>query len=158
MTWLRIGVALIVASALFFAPTAQAQSQDTPAPPGTQGSAVLRGTIRDSQNRPAVDATVYLQTTAGGPALVTRTDSRGSYRYSELRGGTYSMRAEKSGLGNAALGPFSLRATEAKQVDLTLMTQKTAEPEPAKTKPAFFDEPTFTVAGVTDSTYLGGHG
>ena len=158
MTWSGIGFAFLVASTLLVAPASQAQSQNIPAGPNPQGSAILRGTIRDSQNRPAVDANVYLKATGIGPALMTHTDSQGSYRFSELREGSYSLRAEKGGLGDAELDPFLIKSSETKQVNLTLKTQRAAEAEAAKTKPAFFDEPNFTVAGVTDSTYLGGHG
>jgi len=158
MTWLRIVTQLIVASTLLFALRPLSQSQDLAAPPGPLASAVLWGAIRDSQNHPAVDAIVFLQPTAGGPNLVAHTDSNGSYRFSALREGTYSIRAEKSGLGDAKLGPIVIESKEAKHVDLTLTPQKAAGPERSATEPAFFDEPNFTVAGVTDSTYLGGHG
>src|SRR5208283_5575516 len=158
MTWSRIGLPLVVASALLVGPTTRGQSSSVAGAPGHQGAASLHGAIRDSQNRAVLDATVYLQATSGTQSVVAHTDSEGNYRFSELKGGNYSLRAEKSGLGNAELSSFSLGATEAKQVDLMLGTQKAAGPQPANTKPAFFDEPTFTVSGVTDSTYLGGHG
>ncbi len=152
MTWSGIGVVLFIASSLLVGPASRAQSQNVPTPPSQQGSATLRGAVRDAENRAAIDAVVYLKPAAGGQTLVTHTDAQGSYRFSQLLKGTYSIRAEKSGLGEAVLDPIFIELTDAKQVDLTLGV------EPAKTKPAFFDEPNFTVAGVTDSTYLGGHG
>lgn len=158
MTWLGIGFAFLVANTLLVAPASQAQSQNVPAAPGSQGSATLRGTVQDSQNHPAVDAIVYLKTTGSGQTAVTHSDSQGSYRFSELQAGSYSLRAEKGGLGNAESDPFLIESSETKQVNLTLKAQSAAEAGPTKTKPAFFDEPNFTVAGVTDSTYLGGHG
>lgn len=158
MTWWRMGLAFLAASALLVGTTALAQSQGIPMPPDRRGSAAVRGVVRDSQNRPAVDAIVYLQATASGRTWVTHTDAQGSYRFSDLLGGTYSLRAEKSGLGDAALDPFFIESMESKPVSLTLKPQKAAETELADTQPAFFDEPTFTVAGVSDSTYLGGHG
>ncbi len=158
MTWSRNGVMFLVACTLLVAPPSQCQSQNVPVPAAPQGSATLRGVVRDSQNRPAVDAVVYLQTAAGGQTLITHTDAEGNYRFADLRKGTYSIRAEKTGIGTAALDPISVESKEAKQLDLTLAAGKAAGTEPAKTKPAFFDEPNFTVAGVTDSTYLGGHG
>ena len=36
--------------------------------------------------------------------------------------------------------------------------QSSSPQHPATTQPEFFDEPQFTVAGVTDTTNLGGHG
>ncbi len=158
MTWSRMGVAFLAASTLLVGPAAHAQSQGLPSPAQPQISATLQGTVQDSQNRPAVDAIVYLQPKGIGQTLVTHTDAHGSYRFPDLQPGTYSIRAEKSGLGDVAVNPFFVASGEAKQVVLTLQTQKAAETPAAKTKPAFFDEPNFTVAGVTDSTYLGGHG
>jgi tetratricopeptide (TPR) repeat protein len=149
MIWSRIGVAFVVAGTLLVAPIFRAQSQNIP-----DASASLSGTVRDTQNHPAVDVAVYLKATAGGRTWVTHTDAQGNYQFSNLSEGTYSLRAEKGALGDAAQDPFYIQSKEAKQVDLTLKSPKTVD----TTKPTFFDEPSFTVAGVTDSTYLGGHG
>ena len=49
--------------------------------------------------------------------------------------------------------------TKLKTVDLTLAPAKTSASPPGSAKPPeFFDPPQFTVAGVTDTTSLGGHG
>jgi tetratricopeptide (TPR) repeat protein len=154
MTWSRIGVDLLAAGTLLVAPVLKAQPQNVAPPPVPSGSATLTGTVRDSQNRPAVDGVVYLKATAGGRTSVARTDAQGHYLFSDLPEGTYSLRAGKNGLGEAAQDPFYIQPKESKQVDLALRSPKAAE----TTKPTFFDEPNFTVAGVTDSTYLGGHG
>jgi tetratricopeptide (TPR) repeat protein len=53
-----------------------------------------------------------------------------------------------SGKGKAAVSPLILGQNESKTLDLTLSTEELT----------FFDEPTFSVAGVTDTTNLGGHG
>ena len=47
---------------------------------------------------------------------------------------------------------------EEKTLDLTLGLSKSPEGVAASNQPQFFDEPQFTVAGVTDTTSLGGHG
>ena len=44
------------------------------------------------------------------------------------------------------------------RLHLTLNSAKASGPPATVTSPAFFDEPRFTVAGVTDTTNLGGHG
>jgi tetratricopeptide (TPR) repeat protein len=117
---------------------AQAQSQNT------AGSAALKGTVRDGRGR-AVAVTVHLQSKNGGETLAAQTDPEGRYHFSGLPEGAYTLRAEMSGMGEATFGPFTLARREVKQVDLTL-------------RPAFFDEPTFIVAGVTDASSRGGHG
>ena len=108
-------------------------------------SATLQGSVRDSHDRPVAAATVYLQDATKQQALTTHTDTAGSYQFLELREGTYTLRAEVPWSGEAAFGPFVLGPKETKQIDLTL-------------QPAFFDEPRFIVAGVTDATSHGGHG
>jgi len=115
----------------------QAQAQDT------GGSAALQGFVRDARGHPVAGAAVHLQGKSGEKVL--RTDLQGRYHFSALREGTYTLRAEMGGSGDATFGPFTLAQKEAKQVELTLA-------------PAFFDEPTFIVAGVSDASSRGGHG
>jgi len=118
-----------------------------------EDSATLHGWIRDVQARPVPAATVSLSPDPAGQALIAHTDAAGSYRFSDLRAGSYKLRAEMAGYGAASFGPFVLAAKESKQVDLTLPaaggTTTTAE---------FYDEPNFIVAGVTETGSVGGHG
>jgi tetratricopeptide (TPR) repeat protein len=65
------------------------------------------------------------------------------------------VRAELGSYGKATSSSFVLGENEIKSIDLKLESPKT---DPAATQTEFFDEPRFTVAGVTDSTNLGGHG
>jgi tetratricopeptide (TPR) repeat protein len=80
--------------------------------------------------------------------LTAKSDSAGTYHFPALPPATYTLRAELTGQGEATIGPFALAAKEDKKIDLTL----------ASGKPEFYDQPTFIVAGVTDSTSRGGHG
>jgi len=115
--------------------------------------------VRDSSNRPLVAATVCLQVKDGAQVLTATTDSNGTYRFSSLHEGTYTLRAEMPGYHNAVIGPVALRPGETKKIDLGLEPPKaSAPPSSSTTKPEFFDEPQFTVAGVTDTTNFGGHG
>ena len=113
--------------------------------PLARGQATLQGSVRDSHDRSVAGAAVFLQIQTNGQSQTTHTDSEGSYRFATLRGGTYSLRVETSGYGEAAFGPFVLGPKEMKKVDLTLES-------------AFFDEPKFTVAGVTQAANGGVHG
>jgi tetratricopeptide (TPR) repeat protein len=120
--------------------------------------------VRDSRGRPVAAATVYLQVKSGTQTLTARTDSEGTYRFSALGEGVYTLRAEMAGYGEATFGPCVLGPKEAKRIDLTLKsaTVSTAQSgTPGASgieKPQFFDEPEFTVAGVTEAMNPGGHG
>jgi tetratricopeptide (TPR) repeat protein len=114
-------------------------------PASAQGSATLQGTVRDSRGHPLGAATVYLQMKATGQILTAHTDPAGSYRFTGLHAGTYLLRAEGAGSGEATARPVIIAERETKDVDLTV-------------EYAFFDEPSFIVAGVTDPISRGGHG
>ena len=113
---------------------------------GQENLATVRGAVRDSRGQPLAAVTVQLKT--GGQTLSAKSDSAGTYHFPPLPAASYTLHAESSGEGEATFGPFVLAAKEDKKIDLTLAAQK----------PEFFDQPTFIVAGVTDSASRGGHG
>ena len=131
--------------------------QSVEALPKPSGTAVLQGFVRDSRGRPVADATVCLEA-KDSQALTSRTDSAGAYRFSAVREGVYSLRAEMPSYGAAISSPIVLKPDESRTIDLTLESAKTGARQDSKEQPEFFDEPHFTVAGVTDTTNLGGHG
>ena len=121
--------------------------------------ATLQGSVRDSGGHPLAGATVSLWGKGRTQALTAYSDSDGIYRFLQLRKDVYILRAEKARYREATLGPFVLGQEEAKRIDLTLESRKTSESQsPSAETLEFFDEPQFTVAGVIDSTNLGGHG
>jgi tetratricopeptide (TPR) repeat protein len=119
-------------------------------------SAALQGIVRDSHGHPLDGAKVSLMAN-DAVTLTVNTHGDGAYRFSSMRPGEYVLRAEKIGYVNATLGPFAVAQNESRTVDLTLASAKASQ-KSADASPAFFDEPHFTVAGVTDTTNLGGHG
>ena len=122
-------------------------------------SASLRGAVRDSQGKPVAGATIHLQ--ANDPTLTqtARTDSQGNYQFAALSGGVYILRAEMSGYSNTEIPSLFLGPKESKNVDLILLAAKSPASQPTSAQaPEFFDQPQFAVAGVTDTTNLGGHG
>jgi len=149
------------------------QSQEPPANASLQGT--VQGYVRDSRGRPAANATVFLQLAAepenpvAAQTQIAHTDSEGAYRFAALRAGIYTLRAEMNGHGSASVSPVNLAQKETKKIDLILASAKAvaqqselpgtvATREPDEQTPEFFDEPQFTVAGVTQATNPGGHG
>jgi tetratricopeptide (TPR) repeat protein len=160
---------------------AQGAAERSKASQGTvQGT--VQGFVRDSSGRPLADATVFLQLAAGtntpvAKPAVAHTDSDGAFRFSALRDGSYNLRAGRVGYRNAVIDPVSVALNAITTIDIVLLSdvvsdvvsttaaqvgqRPAAAAVPQKSgaqAPEFFDEPQFTVAGVTQATNSGGHG
>jgi tetratricopeptide (TPR) repeat protein len=130
-----------------------------PLPLRSQESASLRGTIRDSHGKPVADATVQLHAKDAARTQTAHSDPQGNYTFAALHSGVYLLRAEMAGYIDAEIPSLFLGANEAKNVDLALLPATTPASQAASARePEFFDQPQFRVAGVTDTTNLGGHG
>ncbi|MGC2197811.1 MAG: tetratricopeptide repeat protein [Terriglobales bacterium] len=145
---------LVVFAELLLLPlVALAQS---PAPPN---SATVHGFVRDSRGLPVPAASVHLQRQGALQVVTVVTDSKGAYRSAGLREGAYTLRAEKTGAGEVSVGPLDLGERQVREIDLTLVAPVVRQGQSTSAgTPEFFDEPQFTVAGVTDATNHGGHG
>jgi tetratricopeptide (TPR) repeat protein len=136
----------------------------------TQG--IVQGCVRDSEGKPLQKVTVILQFAGGTPAstsepIVTQTDSEGAFRFSALLPGIYSLRAERDGYRQAFVDSVKVDNRKTK-LDLVLVAPPAPEvarrsdaavaTKPVSSSPEFFDEPQFTVAGVTQASNSGGHG
>ena len=104
-------------------------------------SGIVTGKVLDSRHLPVTAATVCLQAEDGRQRISQKTDSDGAYRFA-VQSGNYTIRLE--GEPDAASVTVS-----GGQVATLNLVQKQVE---------FFDEPQFSIAGVTDNTYRGGHG
>ena len=118
-------------------------------------SASLRGTVRDSQGKPVANAAVHLESKDPVQIRTARTDAQGKYSFTALRGGVYVLRTEMAGYSDAEIPSLFFAPKEAKNFDLVLLPAKSPAAGQAS---EFFDQPRFAVAGVTDTTSLGGHG
>jgi len=131
----------------FLALPAEAQSSAAPA----AGS--LQISVCDTQGQALAGVIIYLQLQGDSYILDARTDAHGQYRFAALYPGTYTLRAEMTGYASTSPDPFIVQAGTGKSLKVTL--------HPGRNSSAslqFFDQPQFTIAGVTDPTSLGGHG
>jgi len=121
-------------------------------------SALLRGTIRDSAGTPLKGARLrVLSSTAEVSAF--NSDSNGAYRSPDLPPGDYTIRIAKDGFRETSFGPFLLEKAQVRTIDLKLDPVVAVKGADASAgKPEFYDEPQFTVAGVSDAMNHGGHG
>jgi len=120
---------------------------------------VVEGRVQDSQGRPIAGVVVSLEGADAGHPIVSTTNAQGRFRFEAVSAGSYTLHAKLDGYQEGREGPFVLHEHEAKSITLLLekaQTQGTAKDAPGTVE--FSDEPVFTVAGVTDTTALGGHG
>ncbi|MGA2978222.1 MAG: tetratricopeptide repeat protein [Terriglobales bacterium] len=154
----------------------------TPHPARSQesvGTAQVQGHVRDSSGKLMTNATVSLRLPGaaalrdradfGIPIQITYTDREGAYRFTTVQEGDYVLLVETTGYIAGIVAPVNVGHKEIKTIDIVLKSAKAAEPQntaavtsgkayPAAPTPEFFDEPQFTVAGVTQATNSGGHG
>lgn len=159
-----------VAASIFLGPTVVTFAQ-TPAP-APRPAIIVDGTVRNSAGQPLSDVSVVFEEKATAESIEAKTDAKGTFSFLTFRPGSYNVRAEKGGMRTAAA--LSLLLGEKKQIDLVLRPAKensaplekgsSATETPGAAKPnstapmEFADQPSFTVAGVTDWTNVGGHG
>src|SRR6266481_9556990 len=145
-------VSLFCALLTMLAPWLQGQTDK-------QSLSVVAGTIKDSRDRPIVGAVVSLEGADPGHTLASTTDSQGRFRFEAVSVGTYTVQTKLEGYQEAKERPFVLHQREAKSMVLLLTkAQATGTVRDESSAIEFSDKPTFTVAAVTDTTALGGHG
>jgi tetratricopeptide (TPR) repeat protein len=157
---LRAALAVIAALVNVSAPVVVAQQ----ASPHPADGVTIRGTVLNSADKFIGDAAVRLEQKDAQSVVETKTNAVGVYAFSSLKAGSYTVRAEKSGLRSRAVTVIATSPGDQKQVDLVLevsgvaQTDATASSPPSTQAMEFADKPNFTVAGVTDWTAVGGHG
>ncbi len=148
------GLAGIFATVLiFYVPQLPAQKG------GQEATSVLEGTIQDSQNHPVAAAEVLLEGADPTRRFISTADSQGKFHFQAVPAGNYTLHAKVSGYQECTEGPIVVLERETKSVVLHLTNaQSPATAKESSNAIAFSDEPAFTVAGVTDTTAVGGHG
>jgi tetratricopeptide (TPR) repeat protein len=151
----------------------------TPAPKPAR-TASLRGHVSDVSGNPAVDVFVLLEratalpgnnglTTHGVETVKVRTSGMGAFTFPSLEEGAYTLYAQTVSGDQTQRAHLQLKSHETRTVDLAFRPAPSLDSQSAEAKPAgnsassaktpeFFDEPQFTVAGVTEASNSGGHG
>lgn len=120
----------------------------------------IRGTVRDSADKPVGSAVVRLA--QDGSSAVATTNAQGEFEFQHVRVGNYRISAEKSGFRSREIAVPAPADRNISHINLVLesttgQTKSEADSQPSETM-AFADKPDFTVAGITDWTAVGGHG
>jgi tetratricopeptide (TPR) repeat protein len=153
-----VGVLLGIFSGVVYA-------QSASLPPGE--ASIVEGTVRSSAGKLLKGASVLLEEKERSNSLETKTKADGSFVFSGVSPGVYTLRAKISGWCEGVSNPLVLSAGDKKRVDLVLESLTADHPGGLGTpsssgSPAgameFEDKPNFTVAGVTDWNNTGMHG
>src|SRR5215472_12511776 len=119
--------------------------------------ASLRGRVRDAEGKLVSQAKVILQRNDSHDNFLVETDGQGNYIFPKLHDGVCMVRAAKDGYADARIPSLLLKPSESKDVDLTIRTEPPSQSS-VSSAPQFSDRPQYSVAGVIDTTNLGGHG
>src|SRR5215472_9681670 len=87
---------------------------------GTGQSAVVQGTVCDSEGFPLQAADVSLESADHVHKFVTRSDSQGRYLFQAVPPGSYTLHSSKTGYVEGNQRPLVLSADESKIVDVRL--------------------------------------
>jgi tetratricopeptide (TPR) repeat protein len=125
----------------------------------SEDSAVVTGSVCDSQDHALDDAIVLLENASHAKKLAAHSDQQGHYRFTAVPPGSYTVRVMKQGYAEKSVGPLIVHLPKVK-IPVLHLALATAPPPVKDTLSAiqFSDEPSFTVAGVTGPSNLGGHG
>jgi tetratricopeptide (TPR) repeat protein len=155
----------LLAAALMSCSSAVAFEQDPLTQPS--GAAIIQGTIRDTSGKAVADATVILEEKGKSTTVETKTNGAGTFVLTSGHSGTYTVVARKSGFSDSVADSLVLSLGDKKEIDLVLEAPPMMSSGKSPSSPSveqspgameFKDEPSFTVAGVTDWSNLGLHG
>lgn len=118
----------------------------------------IHGTIRDPQGNVLAKVNVQLQSKDATQTQIAHTDAQGHYAFTPLHSGVFNLHASLAGCGEADAPSIFLAPGQDKIIDLRLAANVPDSQAASPSAPQFFDQPSFAVSGVTDTTTLGGHG
>jgi tetratricopeptide (TPR) repeat protein len=151
----RTGACLVITAAILmsFSRAAACEQNLSPQPPD---NITIEGTIRDTAGKPVADATVILEEKHNIKKFEAKTNADGNFIFTLGQAGTFTVIARKNGFSDSVADSLVLSLGEKKRVDLVLQAPPSVTASPGTME--FKDEPSFTVAGVTDWSNLGLHG
>ena len=164
----RTGIySLVQVVLLAFTVSFSARAQ-TAAPKPTH-TAGLHGHVSDATGNPAVDVFVFLEHATENPGIdgalthgvetqKVHTSGKGAFNFPSVDEGIYTIYAQTVSGIRTPRKHLTLKRSETKTVDLAFRPILPSDQPSAEGAPEFFDEPQFTVAGVTEASNSGGHG
>ena len=171
------GVAALIALCAVAAFTATATFAGAVAQGAAAKSISVNGVVHNAGGEPIAGASIFLDDVKNKAVARAVSGEDGSFKFTVERGGTYTVRCEKAGWTGDQSDPIELPRDADKRIELVMENSRQegadsgTENAQASAKPAtatkasggtggieFSDEPSFTVAGITDRSNLGLHG
>ncbi len=157
----RVGRVLIAAAAGVSLLTPAVFGQEASA--RCAGGVTIEGRVLGVDGEPVRDAIVRLEKMVATPVAETKTDASGGFRFAAVPAASYRLSAEEGGLHTATIDVATPAGTCSEKVELMFAGEVgSAATGVARGSAAgtmeFADEPSFSIAGVTDWTAVGGHG
>jgi Tfp pilus assembly protein PilF len=122
-----------------------------------QLSGELHGKVCDVSGRPIASATVTLKAEGQSKPLAAQTRTDGTFSFQSLPLGSYRLQVSAAGFVNASVPAVPVPSGK-KNFEIILKPEAVDGSTSSHDTPQFFDQPQFTVSGVTDTSDLGGHG
>lgn len=116
----------------------------------------ITGTVRNPAGQPIRGAEIQITPQSSTKMRRTTSDAEGRFSFSGLESGTYRISAAKDKAVSNSIVVSASATDDRLQADLVIETNPNP-PSPAG-QMEFYDQPSFTIAGVTDWTAAGGHG
>ena len=152
-------LSVVVAGGTLFVPVAIAEQTS----PNCSGGVTIHGRVLSFDGKPVSNAIVRLERKLSPGAVETKSNAKGDFAFASLSVGSYRLSAEQAGARSAAIDVGTSAETCTEKVDLVFQgagvaTSSNAPSGPVGQAMEFADQPNFSIAGVTDSTAVGGHG
>lgn len=141
----------------FAQPLLHAQTQA-----GANSLTEIHGAVRDTKGKPLPEAAVTLTQPNTTSHATTTSNAAGHFSFQNVTPANYSLQAEWHGQRSAAVEINASTDPASNTVTLVIaVAPGTPKSDAANDKASameFADDPSFTIAGVTDWTAVGGHG
>lgn len=124
----------------------------------SQALVTIAGTVHDKDGEAVAGAEVRLTSKNLAETLRTKSDAAGHFVFTALTAGAYQLTAAKDGAVSQPVGVDASSAGDNLHADLVIAHEPRSSRATSASQMEFYDQPSFTIAGVTDWTAAGGHG
>jgi len=119
--------------------------------PAMAQNASLVGTVKDQQDASMPNVTVSLTNIESNITQTTKTDAAGSYEFSFVRPGRYTLKAEQTGFKTFVQSSFTLAVSERARVDAVMQIGDTSSTVTVEATPTGVQTESSTLGSVVEN-------